>query len=76
VRVNDIFSFTGLAVVFYPDMVPGGFATPVRVDEAAASPKTLIFMLAVMAILLPVIVIYHSYVASVFSGKSDTQYDT
>ena len=68
-------SFTGLSVGLYPDMVPGGFATPVKVEDAAASPKTLVFMLAVTAILLPIIVFYNSYTAKVFSGKLKVDYD-
>ena len=70
-----VFSFTGLSLGFYPDMVPGGLATPVKVMDAAASPKTLFFMLVVTGILLPVIVVYHSYTAAVFGGKTQEEYD-
>ena len=50
-----VFSFVGLSVGFYPDMIPGLISSPLSIQEAAASPKTLSFMLAVVAILLPVI---------------------
>jgi len=64
-----IFSFTALSAGLYPDMIPGGIATPVTVREAAASAKTLIFMLGATAVLLPVILTYNTYAALKFRGK-------
>jgi cytochrome d ubiquinol oxidase subunit II len=43
--------------------------SPVTVDAAAASRQTLIFMLVVMAVLIPLILFYTSYTYKVFSGK-------
>jgi len=53
-------SFAGLSVALYPHMIPS-VVSPVTVAQAAASPKTLQFMLAVTAVLLPTILIYSGY---------------
>jgi cytochrome bd ubiquinol oxidase subunit II len=59
-------SFTGISIGFYPYIIPN----MVTIQSAAASsPKTLIFMLAVIVILLPVILAYIGYKNWVFRGK-------
>lgn len=59
-------AFVGLNIGFYPYIVPN----LVTIKSAAvSSPNTLIFMLAAMAILLPVILIYVAYKHWVFRGK-------
>lgn len=63
-----LFSFIGVSVSLYPQMIPH-VVSPISVAEAAASPKTLIFMLVVMAILLPLIIFYTTYTYKIFSGK-------
>ena len=60
--------FLGLSVSLYPHMIPH-VVSPVTVDQAAASPSTLIFMLVVMGALVPVILIYTTYTYRVFRGK-------
>ena len=54
------FSFAALSLSLYPEMIPS-VVSPVTVADAAASPKTLAFMLVVTAILLPVILVYTAY---------------
>lgn len=63
-----LFSFIGVSVSLYPQMIPH-VVSPISVAEAAASPKTLIFMLVVMAILIPLIIFYTTYTYKIFSGK-------
>jgi cytochrome d ubiquinol oxidase subunit II len=63
-----LFSFIGVSVSLYPQMIPH-VVSPISVAEAAASPKTLIFMLVVMAILIPLIIFYTTYTYRIFSGK-------
>ena len=59
-------SFTGISIGFYPYIIPN----MVTIQSAAASsPKTLIFMLAVIVILLPVILAYIGYKNWIFRGK-------
>jgi cytochrome d ubiquinol oxidase subunit II len=60
--------FTGLSVSLYPNIIPHGIS-PVTVEEAAASPQTLFFMLLVIGLLLPVILFYTTYTYRVFRGK-------
>jgi cytochrome bd ubiquinol oxidase subunit II len=64
-----LFSFLGVSVALYPQIIPN-VVSPLTVEAAAASPKTLMFMLAVMALLIPLIVVYTSYSYRVFSGKT------
>ncbi len=49
-------------------MIPN-VISPVTVTEVAATPRTLLFMLIVTAILLPLIIFYTSYTYKVFGGK-------
>jgi len=60
--------FLGLSLSLYPNMIPH-VVSPVTVEEAAASPQTLMFMLVVMGFLLPVILFYTTYTYRVFRGK-------
>jgi len=61
-----LFAFIGLSVGFYPYIIPN----MVTIKSAAvSSPKTLIFMLAVIIIVLPIILAYISYKHWVFRGK-------
>ena len=66
-------SFVGLSVGFYPYIIPN----MVTIQNAAvSSPRTLIFMLAVMVILLPLILAYVGYKHWIFRGKvGDGGYD-
>lgn len=64
-----LFSFADVSVGMYPDMIPNFVSAPMTVREAAASPRTLTFMLAATAILLPVILAYTAYKNHVFRGK-------
>jgi len=59
-------SFTGISVSFYPYIIPN----MVTIQSAAASsPRTLIFMLAVIVIFLPLILAYIAYKNWLFRGK-------
>jgi cytochrome bd ubiquinol oxidase subunit II len=60
------FAFIGLSVGFYPYIIPNMMTIK---SAAVSSPKTLIFMLAVIIIVLPVILAYISYKHWVFRGK-------
>jgi cytochrome d ubiquinol oxidase subunit II len=60
-----LFSFAGLGVSLYPNLVPPA----VTVAAAAASSKTLVFMLTGIGMLLPVMLIYNAYQYLVFRGK-------
>jgi cytochrome d ubiquinol oxidase subunit II len=58
-------SFVGLAISFYPYILP----PQILVEESAASSSTLVFMLAGIGMLLPVMLIYNGYQYLVFRGK-------
>jgi cytochrome d ubiquinol oxidase subunit II len=60
-----LFSFIGLAISLYPYIVP----TTVTLGEAAASPKTLVFMLTGIGMLIPLMLGYNAYQYAVFRGK-------
>ncbi|MGA3208557.1 MAG: cytochrome d ubiquinol oxidase subunit II [Syntrophales bacterium] len=60
------FAFIGLSVGFYPYIIPS--MVTIR-NAAVSSSKTLIFMLAVIIILIPVILTYIGYKHWVFRGK-------
>lgn len=70
-----IFSFTGLSIGLYPGMIPTVGSAGLTVQDVAASPTTLRFMLLVMSVLLPVILIYTSYNYWIFRGKTSGEYD-
>jgi cytochrome d ubiquinol oxidase subunit II len=69
-----IFSFTGLSIGLYPAMIPSVDSAGLTVQDVAAGRTTLRFMLAVMAVLLPVILIYTSYSYWIFRGKTTSEY--
>jgi len=58
-------SFAGLAVSLYPYLLPPS----VTIATAAASPKTQVFMLTGIGMLLPIMLIYNGYQYFVFRGK-------
>lgn len=58
-------SFTGLATSLHPYLIP----PRVTLEQAAASPQTLVFMLTGIGMLLPVMMIYNGYQYLVFRGK-------
>jgi cytochrome d ubiquinol oxidase subunit II len=58
-------SFAGLAISLYPNLLP----PEVAIADAAASAKTLVFMLTGIGMLLPVMMIYNGYQYLVFRGK-------
>jgi cytochrome d ubiquinol oxidase subunit II len=60
-----IVSFVGLAVSLYPYLVPPVIA----IDVAASSSTTLVFMLAGIGMLLPVMLVYNGFQYLVFRGK-------
>ena len=55
----------GLAVSIYPNIIP----PLVPLNDAAASPKTLVFMLAGIGMLIPIMLTYNGYQYLVFRGK-------
>lgn len=60
-----IASLSGLAVSLYPVIVP----PDLTLIEAAASAKTLAFMLPGIAMLIPIMLVYNGYLYVVFRGK-------
>lgn len=66
-----ILSFSVLSIGLYPNMIPGVRTPAITVQQAAASPLTLKFMLVMTVILLPVIIVYTSYNYWIFRGKTD-----
>lgn len=70
-----ICSFTGISLGLYPHMIPNVISKAVTVTEAAAAPQTLIFMLVVVAVMIPIILAYTTYEFWVFRGKVRDYYD-
>lgn len=60
------FSFLAMAASLYPYVIPPA----VTVAEAAAPPLILAVMLAVTAVILPVMLLYNGYQYLVFRGKA------
>ena len=58
-------SFAGLGVSIFPDIVPGA----VTIWQAASPVSSQLFMLAGVAVLVPVILVYTGYAYWVFCGK-------
>lgn len=58
-------SFSGLAISFFPDLVPG----KLTIADAASDSSTLVFMLVGLAPILPVMIGYNLYQYHVFRGK-------
>jgi cytochrome bd ubiquinol oxidase subunit II len=65
-----IFSFTGLSIGLYPGMIPSIGSAALTVEDVAASPTTLRFMLAVISVVLPIVLAYTSYSYWIFRGKT------
>lgn len=65
-----LFSFTGLSIGLYPNMIPTVGSESLTVQDVAAGLPTLRFMLAVMVIVLPLILTYTSYNYWIFRGKT------
>ena len=60
--------FAALSINMYPYMIPD-VINPLTINEAAASDRTLTFMLAVMGVLIPIMLVYTMYTYRVFRGK-------
>jgi cytochrome bd ubiquinol oxidase subunit II len=69
-----ILSFTGVSLGLYPHMMPNVIGEAITVAKAAAGSQTLIFMLIILAVMLPIILIYTSYEFWVFRGKVGDYY--
>ncbi len=65
-------SFAAITIGYYPYMIPDA----ITVTHAASSSKTLIFMLAGIGFLIPVMLIYSGYQYRVFRGKVKTDEHT
>jgi cytochrome d ubiquinol oxidase subunit II len=63
-------SFTGLAASLYPYLVPPAMS----LDGAASSSATLVFLLAGIGLLLPVMLVYNGFQYLVFRGETDLQH--
>jgi cytochrome d ubiquinol oxidase subunit II len=68
-----LFGFVGISVGLYPFIIPNVVSSSVSIHHAAASPKTLFFMLIVMSLILPVILVYSGYKIWVFRGKTERE---
>jgi cytochrome d ubiquinol oxidase subunit II len=64
------FSFLATAASLYPYVIPPA----ITISEAAAPPLILAIMLAVTAVILPVMLIYNGYQYLVFRGKAGGGY--
>ncbi|MGR9086692.1 MAG: cytochrome d ubiquinol oxidase subunit II [Gammaproteobacteria bacterium] len=63
--VMALASLGAVTIGYYPYMIP----TAITLTQAASSSKTLIFMLATIGLLIPVMLIYSGYQYLVFRGK-------
>ena len=70
--VTVAFGFLALSINMYPQMIPH-LVSPVTIREAAASLRTLLFMLVVTGILIPIMLYYTMYTYRVFRGKVTVQ---
>ena len=68
-----VFGFIGISWGLYPYIIPNVVSSPVSITKTAAAPNTLFFMLVVMAVILPIILIYSGYKLWVFRGKTDSK---
>ncbi len=64
-----LFSFVGLSIGFFPYMIPST-SNPITIKDAATTPNTLMFMLAVTVVLLPIIIGYNIFQYWVFRRKT------
>ncbi|MEX2496103.1 MAG: cytochrome d ubiquinol oxidase subunit II [Woeseia sp.] len=62
-----VLSFIGLCISFFPNIVPPGLT----LWDAAAPDRSLLFLLAGTAVLVPMILAYTAYAYWVFRGKVD-----
>jgi cytochrome d ubiquinol oxidase subunit II len=62
-------TFFGLWAGAYPDLLPGA----VSIQAAASSPRTLIFMLVGIGMIIPIVIVYNGYIYLVFRGKISGQ---
>ncbi len=60
-----ILNAIGLAVGFYPDIIPG----TLTITEAATERSSMIFVLIALALTLPMVLFYTAYAYRVFRGK-------
>jgi cytochrome d ubiquinol oxidase subunit II len=58
-------SYIGLAISLWPNVVP----PDITIWDAAADPKTQVFLLVGVAIVVPIILVYTAYSYYVFRGK-------
>jgi cytochrome d ubiquinol oxidase subunit II len=63
--IMTLASFTAVTIGYYPYMVPAS----ISLIHAASSSKTLIFMLAGIGLLIPIMLVYSGYQYVVFRGK-------
>ena len=63
--IMTLASFTAVTIGYYPYMVPAS----ISLLHAASSSKTLIFMLAGIGLLIPIMLVYSGYQYVVFRGK-------
>lgn len=65
-----LLSFIGLALSVWPNIIPPN----VSIVAAAASPRTLAFMLVGVGLLVPIMIVYNGYQYLVFRGKVPEEY--
>jgi cytochrome d ubiquinol oxidase subunit II len=63
--IMTLTSFTAVTIGYYPYIVPAS----ISLLQAASSSKTLIFMLAGIGLLIPIMLVYSGYQYVVFRGK-------
>jgi cytochrome d ubiquinol oxidase subunit II len=61
-----LISFLGLTLSLFPDVIPG----KLNIIEAASEPRTLVFMLIGIGLLLPVMIGYNLYQYHIFRGEA------
>ncbi|MDI6834738.1 cytochrome d ubiquinol oxidase subunit II [Ciceribacter thiooxidans] len=64
-----VLGYVGIGISFYPYIVP----TSITIQDAAAPPESLAFLLVGAAVLVPIILIYTGYAYWVFRGKVDPE---
>ncbi|WP_347986078.1 cytochrome d ubiquinol oxidase subunit II [Methylomonas sp. AM2-LC] len=63
--IISLAGFTAVAIGYYPFLIPASLG----LSQAASSSKTLIFMLAGIGFLIPIMLVYSGYQYLVFRGK-------
>ncbi|HLP67028.1 MAG TPA: cytochrome d ubiquinol oxidase subunit II [Rhizobium sp.] len=64
-----VLGYVGIGISFYPYIVP----TSITIQDAAAPPESLAFLLVGAAVLVPIILVYTGYAYWVFRGKVDPE---